>query len=89
MFVITLADVLKKLSALKASKSAGPGGLHYKCLLELKESLCEPLTCIFNTSLETMEVPTQWRRAHVSPIFKKEIRNNPIIIVASAVLRGL
>ena len=55
MFVITSADVLKKLSALKASKPAGPGGLHYKCLLELKESLCEPLTCIFIHHL------SQWR----------------------------
>lgn len=71
MFVITSADVLKKLSALKASKSAGPDGLHCKILLELKESLCESLTRIFNKSLESGEVTTQWRRAHVSPIFKK------------------
>ena len=34
MFVITSADVLKKLSALKASKSAGPDGLHCKFLLD-------------------------------------------------------
>ena len=70
-FNITAADVFKKLSALKASKSAGPDGPHCKFLLELKDSLCDPLTFIFNKSLESGEVPTQWKRAHVSPIFKK------------------
>ena len=67
-FEITQDDVLKKLGTLKASKSAGPDGLHCKFLLELKEVLCKPLTVIFNKSLESGEVPTQWKRAHVSPI---------------------
>ena len=79
MIVTTSADVLKKLSALKASKSASPNGLHGTFLLELKEILCEPLTCIFNKSLESGEVPTQY---HL--FLEKEIRNNPKIIVISA-----
>ena len=32
---------------------------------------CWALTNIFNKSLESGEVPKQWKRAHVSPIFKK------------------
>ena len=71
MIVITSADVLKKLSALKASKSDGPYGLCCKFLLELKESLCEPLTCIFNKSLESGEITTQYQL-----FLEKEIRNN-------------
>lgn len=70
-FYISPDEVLKKLKALKASKSSGPDGLHCKLLIELKDFLCEPLACIFNKSLETGEVPVQWRRAHVSPIFNK------------------
>ena len=78
-FIITSADVLKKkkLSALKASKSAGLDGLHCKFLLELKDSLCDALTNIFNKSLESGEVPKQWKRVHVSPIFKKGDKKQP------------
>ena len=38
---------------------------------ELCNELCEPLSILFNTSLRTTEVPTQWQEARVSAIFKK------------------
>ena len=69
--IVTPEDVFKKLSNLNPSKAAGPDGLHCKFLYELRDILCEPLASFFNRSLQAGEVPTQWRQAHVSPIFKK------------------
>ena len=43
LFKIRTEDMLK---ALNASRSAGPDGIQYKFLLELKDSLCVPITHI-------------------------------------------
>ncbi|CAL4076678.1 unnamed protein product, partial [Meganyctiphanes norvegica] len=41
------------------------------------ESICEPLCNIFRDSMQSGETPEDWRRANVTPIFKKGDRNDP------------
>ena len=41
------------------------------------EAIIEPLTFIFNTSLNLGEVPSQWKRAIIVPIHKKKDKSKP------------
>ena len=41
-------------------------------------SLCEPLKLIFRNILETGIFPKQWKRANVTPVFKK--KNKQLLI---------
>ncbi|CAL4083944.1 unnamed protein product, partial [Meganyctiphanes norvegica] len=46
-------------------------------LKETASSVCFPLSMIFEESLQTGETPDDWRKANVTPIFKKGDRNDP------------
>ncbi|CAJ0946553.1 unnamed protein product [Ranitomeya imitator] len=51
-------------------KSPGQDELHPRVLKEIAEEIFEPLSIIFENSWRTGEVPEDWRRANVVPIFK-------------------
>ncbi|KAF2363975.1 Reverse transcriptase domain [Trinorchestia longiramus] len=77
--VFTVEEVEEQLSILNPYKSTGPDGLGPRILKETAEVISEPLTNIFNRFLETGIVPDDWKRANVTPIFKKgnkQIPNN-------------
>ncbi len=74
---ITEEEVLKKLTSLRVDKSPGPDGLHPRLLREMADVLCKPLTTIFNLSLSSSELPSQWREAVIVPIYKKGSRSDP------------
>jgi len=63
--------VRHRLSNLDAHKSMGPEGMHPRVLRELADVIAEPLSIIFERSWRTGEVPEDWRKASVTPIFKK------------------
>src|SRR5437867_13071169 len=44
--------------------------------LKLKEIISEPLTHLFNKSLSKNEIPLDWKKANVTPIFKKGNRSS-------------
>ena len=72
---ITVGGVTKLLKSLKTNKASGPDGLPNRILKECAEELSPALTAIFNQSLNTGELPEDWRNANVSPIYKKESRH--------------
>jgi len=65
------------LSNLDAHKSVGPDGMHPRVLRELTDVVAEPLSIIFERSWRTGEVPEDWRKASVTPIFKKCKKEDP------------
>ena len=63
--------VLNKLCKLDTGKSQGPDQIHGKLLFELRYELAEPLSKLFKLSLDTGNIPQDFRDAIVTPLFKK------------------
>ncbi len=74
---ITKDEVTKKLKNLKVNKSPGPDSMHPRVLQETAEELSVPLTIIFNHSLRLGRVPTKWKEALITAIFKKGSKSLP------------
>uniref|UniRef100_A0A8D0F699 Reverse transcriptase domain-containing protein n=1 Tax=Strix occidentalis caurina TaxID=311401 RepID=A0A8D0F699_STROC len=58
-------------------KSMGPDGIHPRVLKELAGVLAKPLSIIYQQSWLTEEVPTDWKLANVTPIYKKGRKDDP------------
>jgi len=69
--------VRDRLSDLDIHKSMGPDGMHPRELRELADVFAEPLSIVFERSWRTGEVPEDWRKANVTPIFKKGKKEDP------------
>lgn len=67
----TERDILKELKKLNTCKGPGPDGLPPHFIRQCAKYLSLPLKLIFNKSLMSSKFPTQWKIAHVVPIFKK------------------
>ncbi|CAM4623698.1 unnamed protein product [Caretta caretta] len=67
-------DYLEKLDV---HKSMGPDELLPRVLKELAAVIAEPLAIIFENSWRTGEVPDDWKKANVVPIFKKGKKEDP------------
>ena len=63
---------MKKLNNLNISKSPGHDNLHPRILKELSETLAKPLCLIFNSSLRTSILPDDWKKAHISAVYKRK-----------------
>jgi len=70
-------SVRDHLSNLNAHKSMGPDGMNPRVLRELANVIAEPLSIICERSWRTGEVPEDWRKASVAPIFKKGKKEDP------------
>ncbi len=64
-------EVCKILKSLDTSKACGPDGISPKLLKNTANTLALPLTTLFNLSLRTGVFPSKWKQANVSPIHKK------------------
>ncbi len=67
----TPAAVRKELSTLDTAKGSGPDDLHPFMFQILADFLAEAFTALYNKSLQSGEVPQDWRKAIIWPIFKK------------------
>ena len=74
---VTAEAVKTKLKELDSAKAQGPDGIPPRVLKELAEELSIPMAKLFNKSLETGFVPTDWKNAEVTAIFKKGSRSEP------------
>ncbi|KGL76596.1 RNA-directed DNA polymerase from mobile element jockey, partial [Tinamus guttatus] len=69
--------VREHLRNLDTHKSMGPEGMHPRVLRELADAIAKPLSIIFERSWRTGEVPEDWKKANVTPVFKKGKKEDP------------
>lgn len=75
--LINLPDIRRKLEALKIGKSIGCDGIHPHVLKHCAIGFAYPITLLFQKSLTSASVPTMWKLANVTAIFKKGSRLVP------------
>ena len=57
--------------ATPSKKASGPGDIRHIMLSNIAAEIAQPLLLLFNKSLQSGIFPSQWKHAHVLPIFKK------------------
>ena len=75
--VVSESGVCKLLSNLQIHKATGPDDIPARLLKDLAAELSPVFTLFFQTSLDQGEVPDDWKKANVVPIYKKGERNHP------------
>ncbi len=65
------------IKILRPNSAAGPDKISPRILQGLVDQLAEPLSILFRKSMAEGVVPEDWRRANVTPIFKKGSRTQP------------
>ena len=70
--------VLNVLLSLSPTSSSGADGIHPSILRHCAGIIALPLTLIIRRSLETGDVPTEWKQSRVVPIFKSGPKSIPL-----------
>ena len=74
---VTPEMIAKKTRKMKDNKSPGVDGIPPKLFKEIVEQISTPLAKVFNLSLEEGIIPSEWKEANITPLFKKGSRNKP------------
>ena len=74
---ISVNGVAKLLSNLNSAKAAGPDAIRPIVLKELSHVLAPIVTAIFQKSLDTGKIPSDWKKVQVCPLFKKGNKQDP------------
>ena len=74
---VTPEMVAKKIKKMKDNKSPRVDRIPQKRLKEIVEEISTPFAKCFNLSLEKGIVPSEWKEANITPLFKKGSRNKP------------
>ena len=77
---ISTPGIQKLLANLKPHKATGPDLIPPTVLKELSHEISPILEIIFNISLQTGQVPNDWKEANIAPIFKKGDQHNPSMV---------
>ncbi len=86
-------DVADAINNLISSRASGPDGITSFMLKSARTELLPILTFLFNLSIQKKYVPTIWKDATVTPLFKSgsaDDANNyrPISVLSSVVCSG-
>ena len=74
---ITVPGVEKLLQKVKTSKAVGPDNISNVILKECAKQLAPGLSDIFQNSVDSGNLPSDWTNANISTVFKKETFISP------------
>ena len=72
--IVTPEMVAKKIKAMKDNKPLGVDRIPPRLIMETVEQVSIPLARVFNLSLKDGVVPSEWKEANITPLFKKGSR---------------
>ena len=64
--------IAKTIKKMKDNKSPGVDGIPPKLLKEIVEQISTTIAKLFNLLLEKGIVPSEWKEANITPLFKTE-----------------
>ena len=74
--IIDNNGVLKQLKRLDVHKAMGPDGIPNIVLKNCADEISQGLCIIFQQSLSTRTLPSDWRHANITPVFKTGDRHS-------------
>ena len=74
---ITTPGVAKLLRNLNPAQAPGPDNIPNQVLKTCADQIAQALCCIYQKSLDTGTLPTDWLEANISCVFKKGDRHQP------------
>ena len=77
---LSVSGVLKLLSNLQTGKACGPDNIKPIVLKNLSVQIAPQVTKIFQKSLDTGTIPSDWIKANFTPSLKKAIKVTPLTI---------
>lgn len=69
------STVYTNLMQVNPNKSPGPDNISGHLLKNCAQSICHPLSILFNISFRTGSFPVEWKMANIVPIYKKGDKN--------------
>ena len=71
----TELEVLEAIKSFKPNKSPGIDKITSTYAIVLKEIVSKPLAKLFKNSISKNSIPLDWKKANVTPVFKKGDRS--------------
>ena len=72
----TEEEVFNLFKNIDPSKASGPDGISGRMLKQTAQSIASPLTTLFNLSIKSGKLPTNWKISSVVPIPRTEFKSN-------------
>lgn len=68
---ISPSEVLKALDNVQTNKAPGPDGIHPQVLKHCRHVIAPLLHIVYNKSLRTGQLPSDWKKGRITPVHKK------------------
>jgi len=75
---INSAVVVSLLGKLYTEKAKGSNGISARFLKEVASEIAKPLTTLYNRSLKSGVIPSNWKMCNVTSVYKGGLVNDPV-----------